>query len=54
MLQRAGGWKTLAMLNKYAHLNADHLAAMSSAVDIGGKIQAGFAESQKQPHLRIA
>lgn len=25
-LQRLGGWKTLAMLNRYAHLNADDLA----------------------------
>jgi integrase len=39
MLQRAGGWKTLAMLNRYAHLNADHLAEMSRAVEFHGKIQ---------------
>ena len=28
-LQRLGGWKTLSMLNRYAHLNADDLAIYS-------------------------
>lgn len=31
-LQRLGGWKTLAMLNRYAHLSADDLMAYSGHV----------------------
>jgi len=54
MLQRAGGWKTLAMLNKYAHLNADHLSAMSGAVDFMYEIGTRSSANEKQPLLRIA
>lgn len=33
-LQRLGGWKTLSMLNRYAHLNADDLAIYSANVSL--------------------
>lgn len=45
MLQRAGGWKTLSMLNRYAHLNADHLAQMAATVQFRSSVQ--FSASSK-------
>lgn len=32
ILKELGGWETLEMVKKYAHLNADHLSAYSSTV----------------------
>lgn len=31
-LKELGGWETLEMVKKYAHLNADHLMAHASSV----------------------
>ena len=33
-LKEFGGWETLEMVKKYAHLNADHLSQFSNAVTI--------------------
>lgn len=33
-LQELGGWETLEMVKKYAHLNADHLSKFSNTVTI--------------------
>lgn len=54
MLQRAGGWKTLAMLNRYAHLNADHLAEMSRAVEFHDQISPQAEPEKTKPLLRMA
>jgi len=32
-LQRLGGWKTLSMLNKYAHFATEDLATYAGAID---------------------
>lgn len=49
-LQRLGGWKTLSMLNRYAHLSVDDLARFSS----NGQITA-YKESRvlDKPALRV-
>jgi len=49
-LQRLGGWKTLAMLNRYAHLSADDLTQYSANGQIMPHPEPNFAETTK---LRI-
>ena len=38
VLKELGGWKTLAMVEKYAHLAPEHLASYADNVSIAGKI----------------
>jgi integrase len=39
ILQKLGGWKTLSMLNRYSHLNAEHLFQQAGASNFYGRIQ---------------
>ena len=49
-LQRLGGWKTLSMLNRYAHLSADDLAIYSA----NGLISPHPEKlSKNTPHLKV-
>lgn len=54
MLQKMGGWKTLAMLNKYSHLNAEHLTGVNSAVDFMYEISTRSPTKEKQPLQLVA
>jgi len=49
-LQRLGGWKTLSMLNRYAHLSADDLAQFA---DNGKLLPHPDNLSASKPHLKI-
>lgn len=46
-LQRLGGWKTLSMLNRYAHLNADDLAVYSANVQFTAHPSANSTSSRE-------
>ncbi|MDP0029851.1 site-specific integrase [Glaesserella parasuis] len=49
-LKELGGWETLEMVKKYAHLNAEHLLEHANKVEIYGT----FTEhSQNEPRLRL-
>ena len=51
MLQQLGGWRTLTMVNRYAHLAGEHLSAQAA----NGQIlpQAGKPSEHKKSHLRV-
>ena len=49
-LQRLGGWKTVGMLDRYAHLSADDLMPYSMACEI---LSHSEKVSENRPHLRL-
>ncbi|MDE9445347.1 tyrosine-type recombinase/integrase [Xenorhabdus bovienii] len=49
-LKEMGGWETLEMVNKYAHLSSEHLAKYSGVVTF--LTQTDKCSSQKQ-HLKL-
>lgn len=50
VLQQLGGWKVLAMLNRYSHLSADHLASRANVVMFLPQPE----QKAKQPSVRMA
>jgi len=51
-LQRLGGWRTAAMVERYAHLAPDHLAAAASRMDtmLSGYVLATDSRNENDPH----
>lgn len=49
-LKELGGWETLEMVKKYAHLNADHLLEHANKVEFNGTFT---AQSKSVTHLKL-
>ena len=47
-LKKLGGWKTIAMVNKYAHLDPQHLAPHANAVTFWSKCNALIEAEMKK------
>jgi integrase len=50
VLKELGGWKTLAMVQKYAHLAPSHIAAHANTVNFWSRLN----EAEKTPLVRVA
>lgn len=55
-LQHLGGWKTSAMVERYAHLAPDHLAAAATRLDgmLPGYDPATRVQEERKKHLELA